>query len=113
MSAQSPTLSPHAGSYRQHYSILTLNPLCVCVCIEGKTDYYARKRLITQAKNKYNSPKYRFVVRITRKDIICQVVYSKIQGDVVMTAAYAHELPRYGLKHGLTNWSAGKTRRSH
>ncbi|PTB78001.1 hypothetical protein M440DRAFT_1389775 [Trichoderma longibrachiatum ATCC 18648] len=26
---------------------------------EGKTDYYARKRLITQAKNKYNAPKYR------------------------------------------------------
>ncbi|KAJ3479153.1 hypothetical protein NLG97_g8393 [Lecanicillium saksenae] len=24
---------------------------------QGKTDYYARKRLITQAKNKYNAPK--------------------------------------------------------
>ncbi|KAG1116298.1 hypothetical protein G6F42_013732 [Rhizopus arrhizus] len=24
---------------------------------EGKTDYYARKRLVVQAKNKYNSPK--------------------------------------------------------
>lgn len=23
-----------------------------------------------------------------------------------MTAAYAHELPRYGIKHGLTNWAA-------
>ncbi len=30
---------------------------------EGKTDYRARKRLITQDKNKYNSPKYRLVVR--------------------------------------------------
>lgn len=40
---------------------------------EGKTDYYARKRLINQDKNKYNSPKYRFVVRFTNKDIICQV----------------------------------------
>lgn len=40
---------------------------------EGKTDYYARKRLVVQAKNKYNSPKYRLVVRITNKDIICQV----------------------------------------
>lgn len=73
---------------------------------EGKTDYYARKRLITQAKNKYNTPKYRFVVRFTRKDIICQIVSSKITGDQVMAAAYAHELPRYGLDHGLTNWSA-------
>ncbi|KAI9011513.1 hypothetical protein BC832DRAFT_550919 [Gaertneriomyces semiglobifer] len=73
---------------------------------EGKTDYYARKRLVTQAKNKYNSPKYRLVVRITNKDIITQVIYAKIQGDVVLAAAYAHELPRYGIKHGLTNWAA-------
>ncbi|KAK4049699.1 60S ribosomal protein L5 [Microbotryomycetes sp. JL201] len=73
---------------------------------EGKTDYYARKRLVTQAKNKYNSPKWRLVVRITNKDIICQIVSAKLQGDVVLTAAYSHELPRYGIKHGLTNWSA-------
>jgi len=73
---------------------------------EGKTDYYARKRLVTQAKNKYNSPKYRLVVRITNKDIITQIVYAKLQGDFVLAAAYAHELPRYGIKHGLTNWSA-------
>jgi len=73
---------------------------------EGKTDYYARKRLVTQAKNKYNSPKYRLVVRITNADVICQIVYSKIQGDFVLTAAYSHELPRYGVKVGLTNWAA-------
>lgn len=73
---------------------------------EGKTDYYARKRLITQAKNKYSTPKYRLVVRFTNKDIICQVVSSTITGDIVLTAAYAHELPAYGIKHGLTNWSA-------
>lgn len=30
---------------------------------EGKTDYRARIRLINQDKNKYNTPKYRFVVR--------------------------------------------------
>lgn len=73
---------------------------------EGKTDYYARKRLVAQHKAKYNSPKYRLVVRFTNKDIIAQIVYSQITGDVVMAAAYAHELPRYGIKHGLTNWSA-------
>ncbi|KAJ3125704.1 60S ribosomal protein L5 [Nowakowskiella sp. JEL0407] len=73
---------------------------------EGKTDYYARKRLVTQAKNKYNSPKYRFVVRITCKDVICQFIYSKLTGDVVLSAAYAHELPRYGIELGLTNWAA-------
>ncbi|KAL7746394.1 60S ribosomal protein L5 [Sorochytrium milnesiophthora] len=73
---------------------------------EGKTDYYARKRLTVQAKNKYNSPKYRLVVRFTNADIICQIIYSKIQGDFVLAAAYAHELPRYGVKLGLTNYAA-------
>ena len=29
---------------------------------EGKTDYFARRRLICQDKNKYNTPKYRLVV---------------------------------------------------
>jgi large subunit ribosomal protein L5e len=72
----------------------------------GKTDYYARKRLITQAKNKYNAPKYRMVVRFTNKDIITQIVSSEITGDKVFAAAYAHELPAYGISHGLTNWAA-------
>merc|ERR1711871_793397 len=73
---------------------------------EGKTDYYARKRPVTQDKNKFGTPKYRFVVRFTSKDIICQVVSSKIKGDICHAAAYAHELPRYGLSVGLTNYSA-------
>ncbi|CAG8550552.1 13901_t:CDS:2, partial [Acaulospora colombiana] len=73
---------------------------------EGKTDYYARKRLVVQAKNKYNSPKYRLVVRFTNTDIIVQIIYAKLEGDHVMTAAYSHELPNYGIKVGLTNWAA-------
>jgi large subunit ribosomal protein L5e len=73
---------------------------------QGKTDYYARKRLTTQAKNKYNAPKYRLVVRFTNRDIICQIVTSEITGDKVFVAAYAHELKRYGINHGLTNWAA-------
>jgi len=73
---------------------------------EGKTDYYARKRLVAQDKNKYNSPKYRFVVRFSNKDITCQVMSSKIAGDVCHTAAYAHELARYGLPVGHTNYAA-------
>ncbi|KAJ6485073.1 hypothetical protein C8R47DRAFT_546979 [Mycena vitilis] len=73
---------------------------------EGKTDYYARKRLVTQAKNKYNAPKYRLVVRFTNRDIIVQVVYARLQGDFVLTQAHSRELPRYGIKHGLTNWAA-------
>ncbi|KAH3673667.1 hypothetical protein WICMUC_003570 [Wickerhamomyces mucosus] len=73
---------------------------------EGKTDYYQRKRLVAQHKAKYNTPKYRLVVRITNKDIIAQIVSSQITGDFVLAAAYSHELPRYGIQHGLTNWSA-------
>merc|ERR1711992_442220 len=73
---------------------------------EGRTDYYARKRLTFQDKNKYNTPKYRMVVRFTNKDIICQIAYAKIEGDHVMCAAYAHELPRYGVSVGLTNYAA-------
>jgi large subunit ribosomal protein L5e len=73
---------------------------------EGVTDYYARRRLIFQDKNKYNTPKYRIVVRFTNKDIICQIAYARIQGDVIVCAAYSHELPRYGVKVGLTNYAA-------
>ena len=73
---------------------------------EGKTDYYARKRLVVQDKNKYNTPKYRMIVRFTNKDITAQIAYAKIEGDVVVCAAYAHELPRYGVKVGLTNYAA-------
>jgi len=73
---------------------------------EGKTDYRARRRLVLQDKNKYNSPRYRLVVRFTNKDVIAQIVYSKIVGDFVLAAAYSHELPRYGVSFGLTNWAA-------
>jgi len=73
---------------------------------EGKTDYRARVRLINQDKNKYNTPKYRYVVRFTNKDIVAQVISATIAGDFVLASAYAHELPQYGLKVGLTNYSA-------
>jgi len=73
---------------------------------DGKTDYYARKRLVVQDKNKYNTPKYRLIVRFSNKDIVAQIAYSKIEGDFILAAAYAHELPRYGVKVGLTNYSA-------
>lgn len=73
---------------------------------EGKTDYHARKRLVTQDKNKYNSPKYRLVVRILNKETIVQVAYSKIEGDFIFAAAYSHELKRYGMPVGLNNYAA-------
>lgn len=46
------------------------------------------------------------VVRITNRDVICQIAYAKIVGDVNLCAAYSHELPRYGLPVGLTNYAA-------
>lgn len=65
---------------------------------EGKTDYRARKRLVAQDKNKYNTPKYRLVVRFSNRYCTAQIVYSTIEGDKVLAAATSRELERYGLK---------------
>merc|ERR1739846_255047 len=73
---------------------------------EGKTDYFARKRLVIQDKNKYNTPKYRMIVRTSNTDVCCQIAYARLEGDIVICAAYSHELPRYGVKVGLTNYAA-------
>ena len=40
---------------------------------------------------------------------MAQITYATLAGDIVLTSAYAHELPRYGLKGGLTNYAAGTT----
>lgn len=45
-------------------------------------------------------------VRFSNKDITCQIQYATIAGDVVVASAYAHELPAFGLKQGLTNYAA-------
>lgn len=73
---------------------------------EAKTDYYARTRLILQDKNKYKTPKYRLVFRKTNRDLICQIVSTDLDHDVVVCSAYAHELQEYGVKAGLTNYAA-------
>uniref|UniRef100_A0A2K6TYF4 Large ribosomal subunit protein uL18 n=1 Tax=Saimiri boliviensis boliviensis TaxID=39432 RepID=A0A2K6TYF4_SAIBB len=77
---------------------------------EGETDDYARKHLSIQHKNKYSTPKYRMMVRVTNRDIICQIAYAHIEGDTTVCAASAHELPKYGVKVGLTNDAATKWR---
>uniref|UniRef100_A0A7S4JQQ7 Large ribosomal subunit protein uL18 C-terminal eukaryotes domain-containing protein n=1 Tax=Odontella aurita TaxID=265563 RepID=A0A7S4JQQ7_9STRA len=73
---------------------------------EGKTDYRQRRKLCTQAKNKYQSPKYRLVVRFTNKQVICQIAYALIDGDRILAQASSLELPRYGLSVGLKNYAA-------
>jgi large subunit ribosomal protein L5e len=35
------------------------------------------------------------------------LVTAELNGDKVFCAAYSHELKRYGIENGLTNWSAG------
>jgi len=73
---------------------------------EGRTDYRQRKRLCTQDKNKYQSPKYRLVVRFTNTKVICQIAYALIDGDRILCQASSTELPRYGLSVGLKNYAA-------
>jgi large subunit ribosomal protein L5e len=73
---------------------------------EGKTDYGARRLMIKQDKNKYNSPKYRIVPRFTNKFITCQITYATLEGDKVLCMASSEELPRYGIKVGLNNFAA-------
>jgi len=72
----------------------------------GKTDYQARTALVKQSKDKYNAPRYRLCVRTTNRKVICQIIYATIQGDKVMCQALSTELPKYGIKAGLTNFAA-------
>lgn len=73
---------------------------------EGKTDYRQRKRLCAQDKNKYQSPKYRLVVRFSNTKVICQIAYAMVDGDRILCQASSTELSRYGLKVGLKNYAA-------
>ena len=64
---------------------------------EGKTDYRARKRLITQDKNKYGTAKYRLVVRFSNRFVTVSVHCAVVVGDKCICTATSKELPRYGL----------------
>lgn len=71
-----------------------------------KTDYYARKRMVTQDLNKYGTPKYRLVSRITSSKVIAQVVYSMQKGDYCICQATSTELAKWGLTTGYTSYPA-------
>merc|ERR1712224_301914 len=73
---------------------------------ESKTDYYARKRMVTQDLNKYGAPKFRLVARITNAKIIAQIVYSMQKGDYCVAQATSVELAKWGLKTGYTSYAA-------
>ena len=42
----------------------------------------------------------------TLRDLWLQIAYAKIEGDMIVCAAYSHELPKYGVSVGLTNYAA-------
>jgi len=73
---------------------------------QGKTDYYARKRLVVNAKDKYDTKKYRMVVRFTNRRVLTSIQYSTIKGDMTVAAADSKELSKFGVKCGLTNYAA-------
>lgn len=59
---------------------------------EHKTDYKARRILAV-------SEKPRFVVRISNKNILVQIIESKIEGDYVLVTSHSRELSdKYGWK---------------
>ncbi|KAK2495741.1 hypothetical protein MC885_005453 [Smutsia gigantea] len=59
-------------------------------------------------KNKAYFKRYQDDIHVTNRDIICQIAYALIEGDVIVCAAYAyaHELPKYDAKVGLTDYAA-------
>lgn len=66
---------------------------------EAKTDYQARRILAT-------SDRPRFVFRPFNRNIIIQVIESKIEGDYVLTQASSPELKKYGWLGGKKNTPA-------
>ena len=94
------TIDPPRKPYFKRYQVKFIRRR------EGKTDCSAHKRFVIQDKNKYHTPKYRMIVHVSNRDIICQIAYTHIEGDMTAGAVYAHELPKCGVKADLTNDAA-------
>lgn len=62
--------------------------------------------LIMRLLGRYNTPKYRMIVRFTNKDVITQIANAAVAGDVIVAQARSQELKNYGLTVGLTNYAA-------
>mmetsp|Transcript_77197 Transcript_77197/g.133884 ORF Transcript_77197/g.133884 Transcript_77197/m.133884 type:complete len:317 (+) Transcript_77197:81-1031(+) len=73
---------------------------------EGKTDFQARRKMVRQDKNKFNNKKYRLIVRLTNKRVICQIAYATIAGDVIVAHASSNELTKFGIPCGHKNYAA-------
>lgn len=66
---------------------------------EGKTDYYARARLVVSGKP-------RMVVRRTNRHIIIQLVQAEKDGDLTRVTAHSSELEKYGYRGSLSSTPA-------
>lgn len=73
---------------------------------EGKTDFKARIKMVKQDRNKYNTRKYRLIVRFSNQRCFCQVAYSTIIGDHIVASATSSELEQYGIPAGYKNYAA-------
>jgi large subunit ribosomal protein L5e len=72
----------------------------------GVTDYKARRKMVRQDKCKFNNKKYRLIVRITNRKVICQIAYATIRGDMVISGANSTELKHFGVPCGHKNYAA-------
>jgi len=66
---------------------------------EGKTDYYSRAKLVVA-----DAP--RMVVRMTNRQVICQLVTAEMDGDRTMVTASSLELPKLGYTGATANTPA-------
>ncbi|MDI9633821.1 MAG: 50S ribosomal protein L18 [Methanolinea sp.] len=66
---------------------------------EGKTDYYARAKLVV-------SRKPRMVVRRTNRYITIQLVEAEMDGDITRVSAHSRELAKYGYTGSLSSTPA-------
>ncbi|MCS7105216.1 MAG: 50S ribosomal protein L18 [Thermofilaceae archaeon] len=66
---------------------------------EGVTNYYKRRKMILSGQP-------RFVVRITNRYVIAQVVKASPKGDLTLVSAHSGELAKYGWKGGTKNTPA-------
>jgi large subunit ribosomal protein L5e len=73
---------------------------------EGKTDYNSRGKLVYQDKRKYVTGKCRLVVRISKRNIICQLISAKLEGDKVLKIVSSKKLVHTPIFMAQNNFPA-------
>ena len=61
----------------------------------GKTDYCAWKQMVILERSKYNSSKDWMTVSVISRDIICQLAFARIEGNMIA---------QYSVSTGLTDY---------